>query len=182
MSAAPDRPLVFVTIGTDHHRFDRLMTLMADWAAGHPDVDVLIQRGHTPAPPGVEAAAFMTVEEVTEAYRRATAVVCHGGPSTIMEARAAGHVPIVVARDPQFGEHVDAHQLRFAARVGEEGLATTAQTPDALASALERALAAGPPGGPCPDRPEAAAAIARIGRLLDGLMAGRPVPARGGRR
>jgi UDP-N-acetylglucosamine transferase subunit ALG13 len=169
-ATAPDRPVVFVTVGTDHHRFDRLLAMVADWAAARDDVDVVAQSGHTPPPAGAEATAFMTEAEVDACHRRAVAVVCHGGPSTIMEARDAGHVPIVVARDPRYGEHVDGHQLRFAAHVADSGLITAVQSPEALAAALDHALVGGPPDGPCPERPEAAAAIDRIGRLLDQLI------------
>jgi UDP-N-acetylglucosamine transferase subunit ALG13 len=174
-SIAPQRPFVFVTVGTDHHRFDRLLTMLAAWAADHPELDVVAQSGHTPSPTGIDATAFMTEAEVADRHRRAIAVVCHGGPSTIMEARAAGHVPIVVARDPQFGEHVDGHQLRFAAHVGDAGLVTAVQTPDALTAVLDAALAAGPPQGPCTERPEAAATIERVGHLLDQLIEERSV-------
>jgi UDP-N-acetylglucosamine transferase subunit ALG13 len=177
-----ERPLVFVSVGTDHHGFDRLLRMMAEWARSHPDVTVLAQTGHTPSSEGLDAVAFMAPGELGDTLGRASAVVCHGGPSTIMEARAAGHIPIVVARDPQFGEHVDGHQLRFVGRIGDAGVIAGVQTADALASALDQALDAGPPDGPCPDRPEAQASIERIGTLLDGLITDHHVDRARGRR
>ena len=45
LDAAPrPRPLVFVTVGSDHHRFDRLVSWVDAWAAGR-DVDCVIQYG-----------------------------------------------------------------------------------------------------------------------------------------
>ena len=164
-----DRPLVFVSVGTDHHRFDRLLAMMLDWSRAHPDIAVLAQTGHTPPPDGLDGVAFMAPEDVEAAFGRARAVVCHGGPSTIMEARAAGHVPVVVARDPGRGEHVDGHQMRFIAQIADHGIVAAAQAPDGLAAALGHALEVGPSGDVGRPRPEAEAAIERIGDLLDEL-------------
>jgi UDP-N-acetylglucosamine transferase subunit ALG13 len=52
-------------------------------------------------------------DELARLIETAARVVTHGGPGLILQARAAGRQPIVIARDPRFGEHVDAHQLRF---------------------------------------------------------------------
>jgi UDP-N-acetylglucosamine transferase subunit ALG13 len=167
-----DRPLVFVSIGTDHHRFDRLLAMIATWARAHPEVAVLAQTGHTPPPDGLDAVAFMAPEDVAAAFGRAAAVVCHGGPSTIMEARAAGHVPVVVARDPGLGEHVDAHQMRFVTQIAGHGTVAAVQEADALADALGHALETGPVGNAGEPRPEVGATIERISALLDGLVEG----------
>lgn len=167
----PPRPLVFVSVGTDHHRFDRLLEMIDHWRAHRPQVDVLVQRGHTPERPGLDAVDFMGPDELGAVLDRATAVVCHGGPSTIMEARERGHRPVVVARDPATDEHVDGHQLRFVERIAADGIVVAVQTQEAFEEAVDAAIAAGPPREPCPDRPEALAAIGRIGELLDGLIA-----------
>lgn len=170
MRTTAERPLVVVTLGTDHHPFGRLLAMVQDWAVAHPAVEVVVQCGHTPPPAGLDAVEFMAPDELASLFARASAVVTHGGPSSIMEARAHGHVPIVVARDPDLGEHVDGHQLRFVSRVGEDGLVRAVQTPDALAEVLDASVAQGPPTEPCPDRPEAVASVERIAELLDELI------------
>jgi UDP-N-acetylglucosamine transferase subunit ALG13 len=71
----------------------------------------------------------------------ATAVVSHGGPSTVMDARMAGRLPIVVARDPMRGEHVDDHQRRFAAHLRRHGLAKVVDEERELHRLLDAALA-----------------------------------------
>jgi UDP-N-acetylglucosamine transferase subunit ALG13 len=83
-------PRVVVAVGTDHHPFPRLMSWISSWPEG--DVDWFVQ-----------------LDELVAA----DAVVCHGGPGLIMDVRAAGHRPVVVARRPDLGEHVDSHQVEF---------------------------------------------------------------------
>ena len=55
------------------------------------------------------------------------------------DARAGGHLPILVPRDPALGEHVDGHQMRFAGWVESKGLATVARDADTFASAVAAA-------------------------------------------
>ena len=40
-------------------------------------------------------------------------VVLPGGPSLMMEWLRRGFVPVIVPRDPDLGEHIDTHQIRF---------------------------------------------------------------------
>ena len=166
---------VFVSVGTDHHPFDRLLDLVGAWASEHPEVTVLVQSGYTEAPaalhlPSVTVVPFLDGADLDAQLREATVVVCHGGPSTIMEARAAGHTPIVVARDPARGEHVDGHQQRFVARIAQDGIVVAVDGHDDLSGALEQAIASGPPAGRRLERDEAVATIGRIGDLLDELI------------
>ena len=104
----------------------------------------------------------------------ATAVVCHGGPGTIMGAREAGHVPIVVPRRSDLGEHVDDHQVRFATRVAAAGQVHLATDQPTFSSLLERADA-GEAGFRIDLATEdpAAEAIARFAASVDALLARR---------
>jgi UDP-N-acetylglucosamine transferase subunit ALG13 len=143
---------VFVSLGTDHHPFDRLLTMIGAWAADHPEVTVLVQSGHTEVPaalhlPSVTVVPFLDVADLDAQLSEATAVVCHGGPSTIMEARAAGHTPIVAARDPARGEHVDGHQQRFVARIARDAIVVAVDGPHPLSGARGPAVSSGPPAG-----------------------------------
>ena len=70
--------------------------------------------------------------------------VCHGGPGTIMDAREAGHVPLCVPRDPKLGEHVDDHQQRFAAMVGQAGVVRHVASVESFHEELDLALALWP--------------------------------------
>ena len=122
---------LFVSVGTDHHRFDRLVGWVVDFAVAHPDWAVALQHGRTPQPQGpanLEAFAFCDHGRLQELFAGSDAVVSHGGPATITEARRTGHLPVVVPRDPQHGEHVDGHQMLFAARLAAAGLVTLARS------------------------------------------------------
>ncbi len=104
---------VLVTVGTDHHRFDRLVQWADRWAAAHPDVDVLVQCGTTAAPKYAQSVPMLGYDEMVSAMSQASVVVAHGGPATTMDARSVGHRPIVVPRSADHGEHVDNHQVTF---------------------------------------------------------------------
>ncbi len=134
-------PLVVASVGTDHHRFDRLVGWIDTWAGRSRSVRVVIQRGTAAPAVSAESAPVFASAELLALFAEATAVVCHGGPSTVMDVRAAGLLPIVVPRDPALGEHVDGHQLRFADHLARHGLARVVTDRTRLESTLDAALA-----------------------------------------
>jgi UDP-N-acetylglucosamine transferase subunit ALG13 len=174
---APSRsskPLVVVLVGTDHHPFDRLVGWVDAWAAGH-DARVVIQHGTATPPEHAEGVRLLPGEELAALLQDATAVVCHGGPGTIADARAAGRLPIVVARDPKRGEHVDDHQQRFVVAAARAGEIRAVDGREALASELDAALA-----DPLGQRIDAGArdvraAVARFGERVSRLFEPAPV-------
>lgn len=134
-------PDVVVSLGTDHHSFDRLVRWIDDYARRHRTLRFLVQHGHSAAPAVAAGTPFLPGEELGEHMRRARVVVAHGGPGTIVQARRAGRLPIVVARDPELDEHVDEHQLLFVRRLEEAGRIRSCATPQQLFALLDRALA-----------------------------------------
>lgn len=163
-------PLVLVTVGTDHHPFDRLIGWIDRWDAP-ARVRLVVQYGTAVAPRTAEGTPFLTPDEFAELLDRADAVVCSGGPGAIMEARAVGLRPIVVPRRSNLGEHVDDHQRAFADFMGARDLVTLADEESALCAALDAvALDA---RAYCIDRTRGeAAGVTRIGELIDGLVNG----------
>lgn len=138
------RSRLFVSVGTDHHPFDRLVGWVADFARANPDWDVALQHGRTAAPPplaNLEAFAFCDHAKLIALFSGSDAVVSHGGPATITEARRTGHLPVVVPRDPSFGEHVDGHQMLFAGRLAGAGLVALAGSYTELDAAVHAARA-----------------------------------------
>jgi UDP-N-acetylglucosamine transferase subunit ALG13 len=108
--------MILVTVGTHHQPFDRLVRACEELATSER---VVVQRGTSRwCPVGCEVHDEVAAGRLARWMAEASAVVCHAGPATIFEALDAGHTPIVVARDPAHGEHVDDHQLRFVARLG----------------------------------------------------------------
>lgn len=177
----PEPPLLLVTVGTDHHPFDRLIEWVDRWLAEGPaeHVRCVVQHGSARLPKTGEAYEHLAHSELQAAMAEAAVIVCHGGPATITEARRTGHLPIVVPRDPELGEHVDDHQLRFARHLSERGLIACCDTEDAFRGALDSAHAE-PERFRFPGPSEAAGGVApvaesvrRAGALIDDLLAGR---------
>jgi UDP-N-acetylglucosamine transferase subunit ALG13 len=104
-------PRVVVAVGTDHHPFERLMRWVSGWPEG--GIEWFVQHGSSPCPPGARGRPLLGADELVAEMVAADAVVCHGGPGLLMDARMAGHRPVVVARRPDLGEHVDEHQVAF---------------------------------------------------------------------
>lgn len=176
---------MLVVVGTDVHRFDRLVGWLERWHAARPEVRLVLQYGHSRTPALPEATPFLGHEELQQAMAESTLVVSHGGPATITEARRTGHLPIVVPRDPAHDEHVDNHQQLFSRRLGAAGMVRLCESEAELVAALDEGLAdpsrfvlAADPGRPDPR----AEAVARVGAVIDGLVAGRVRQRAGGRR
>jgi UDP-N-acetylglucosamine transferase subunit ALG13 len=167
--------LVVALTGTDHHPFERMVQWVDAAAARHRDVRFLIQYGAARPPLVAEGQEFLTHDRLVALLSEATAVVCHGGPGIITEAREAGHVPLCVPRDPHLGEHVDGHQQRFAAVAAGAGVVRVIASLDSfhqeLAGAIVHAPCLGKDTPPSQVR-EAARALAAA--ELDHLISVRP--------
>jgi UDP-N-acetylglucosamine transferase subunit ALG13 len=177
-------PLLLVTVGTDHHPFDRLVRWADAWLAGHPgQLRCLMQTG-TSAPPtgGVgEWRAYLEFDALQAARSAAAAVVCHGGPGTILGARQGGAVPIVVPRQHRLGEHVDDHQVAFSRRLAADGGGIhLAETEADLHRLLDRVAVEPAAFRSGPEDRATAVAVREFGRLVDGLVGDRAVPMRAG--
>jgi UDP-N-acetylglucosamine transferase subunit ALG13 len=166
-------PLVVVTVGTDHHRFDRLVEWVEHWFAERADeVRVVAQTGTARPSSTFPCQAYLAPAELEEAVNAATVVVSHGGPATIMGVRKLGLMPIVVPRDPARDEHVDDHQQRFGRWLAARGEVALATTEAELHGRLDAALADPAAyrladGGTDPH----AEAVERFGVLVDELLA-----------
>ncbi|WP_442791644.1 glycosyltransferase [Micromonospora sp. NBC_01813] len=165
---------ILVAVGTDRHRFDRLIGWLEDWYPPAADrVDLVVQYGHSRTPDIAGATAFLDHDALQRAMSRASLVVCHGGPATILEARRHRHLPIVVPRDPALGEHVDDHQLLFARRLAGAGLVRLCESQASLVDALEAGLREPATFGIGADNGTDAArqaAVARVGEIIEGLI------------
>jgi UDP-N-acetylglucosamine transferase subunit ALG13 len=177
-------PLLLVTVGTDHHPFDRLVGWAGAWLAAHPGTLRCLMQTGTSAPPAgpAEWQAYLEFGALQAAMASAAAVVCHGGPGTILGARHMGAVPIVVPRQHRLGEHVDDHQVAFSRRLAAQGGGIhLAETETDLHRLLDR-VAADPAAFRSGPRDRATAtAVREFGRLVDGLVGRRPSPRAGAR-
>ena len=160
-------PFILAAVGTDHHPFDRFVTWLDTWQQHNAECEVFIQRGTTKLVPHARSAQWLEPGELDAMMHRADAIVCHGGPSTIMEARQAGVVPVVIPRNPAMGEHVDEHQMRFSAFMAGKGAIQVAHDESELSQQLkgvvhgtaERVVTGTPPE-----------TLTRISAIVDDLM------------
>lgn len=156
--------MIFVTVGTNEARFDRLLRALAELPI---DEQLVVQHGHS-SPirrPNAELVDFLPFERMGETIRSARVVVTHAGVGSIMVALANGKRPIVVPRRKSFGEAVDDHQLQLGRRFAEAGLVTLVETPEALGEALA-----------CEQQavrvlPTSSLLAEDIGRFLEGVIA-----------
>lgn len=163
---------VFVTVGTDHHPFERLIGWIDDWERP-TGVDVLVQHGSTRAPLAAEGVAFLDVAELRQTLELSDLIVTQGGPGGIMDARRTGRRPIVVPRRAALGEAVDDHQVAFARHLARLGTIDLVEN----RAELHRALSAGvldPDSWRCTPLEDTAATVAEaVGREVGAAVARR---------
>ena len=127
--------MIFVTVGTNEARFERLLRAVA---ALPTDESFVIQHGHSPAirRPNCELVDFLPFEAMVETMRRARVIVTHAGVGSVMVALSNGKRPVVVPRRKALGEAVDDHQLELGRRFAQAGFVTLAETETDLADAV----------------------------------------------
>lgn len=113
--------MIFVTVGTHEQPFNRLVRRFDELVTeGILTEPVFIQTGYcTYAPKYCGWERFISAPEMKELMTAADVVVTHGGPSSFIEAMAAGKVPVVVPRLARYGEHVNDHQEAFVRLVAD---------------------------------------------------------------
>ena len=164
-----------VTVGTDHHRFDRLMDWLERWNADRPGaIHWIAQHGSTRPLAGADGFAMKPREELLELLRAADVVVTQGGPGGIMDSRECGTVPIVVPRLARLDEVVDDHQVAFTRQLAGRGLVVAAESEAELHAALDRAV-----GDPASlavgdHASDVSQTVARFGAAVAQLLASKP--------
>lgn len=162
---------LFVTVGTEHYPFRRLIWWVDAWleAREDPSVRCVVQYGASEPPRIAEGQPFFSFEAMLDLNRRADAVVCHGGTGSVMLARHAGKRPIVVPRLHALGEHVDDHQVRFARWMAARGEVELAETEEQFRRILDEIPRKRRMERTRPD-PRVELAVARAGALIDSLL------------
>lgn len=115
--------MILLSLGTHQQPFPRALDLIEPLALSGEKL--VVQHGSTPPRPEMPNTtwvAFMAFDDLVAAMEQARSVVCHAGVGTIVTAIRAGHVPVVIPRQPHRGEHVDDHQMDIASRYAERGL------------------------------------------------------------
>ena len=139
--------MIFVTVGTHHDPFNRLLDALAQL----DPAELVVQYGPGQPPPGVaRAEAFMPFEQMVACCREAEKVVTHAGVGSILLARREGHTPLVVPRQHGLGEHVDEHQAELTRALAARGTVV----PVYDVAELGRLVADAPPRQPPAERVE----------------------------
>jgi UDP-N-acetylglucosamine transferase subunit ALG13 len=127
--------MILITVGTNEATFDRLLRTVEELAVRE---EVVVQHGPSAVRPrGATCRDFMSFDELVATMRQARVVVTHAGVGSVMTALLAGKRPIVVPRLRRHGEAVDDHQLSFARRLEEGGLAVLVEEPAQLGPMVE---------------------------------------------
>jgi UDP-N-acetylglucosamine transferase subunit ALG13 len=175
----PLRPLILVTVGGDHHPFDRLLGWLDRWLAdgGAEHATVVVQHGPARPPRFGRPVDYLGYEELQQLIASADVVVSSGGPATLTEVRRAGLRPVAVPRRADLGEVVDDHQQIFVERLDALGLVVAVTEEDRLRAVLDAAVAdpSWLRSHPADGEPRPApAAVARVGGLIDDMLSPEP--------
>lgn len=108
--------MIFVTVGTQLP-FERMIQSVDQWAALHPEVEVVMQTGETVyQPQHCRYTAFTAPAEWDALFSRASLVVSHAGMGTILKSLDYTKPLIIMPRLAEYGEHRNDHQLATAER------------------------------------------------------------------
>ena len=134
--------MIFVTVGTHHQGFDRLVQA-ADELAAVLDEPVVIQRGGTVlVPQHARHFSFCSMQEMADWISQARVVVAQAGAGTIISALQQGKALVVTPRLKAYGENYTDHQMELAVELERQGRAVlvTDLTAASLQEAIQRAL------------------------------------------
>jgi len=105
---------IFVTVGTDQH-FNRMVKIVDDWAANHPEIEIFVQIGETDyTPKNIPFSKFLEPSEFIAKVRSASLVVGHAGMGTILTALRHQKPILVMPKLARLGEHRNEHQTATA--------------------------------------------------------------------
>ena len=83
--------MIFVTVGTTHFQFDRLLSAVAALDTGD---ELVVQRGPSRVPLGsARVMDFLSFDELNDHVRQADTVITHAGVGSIMVALSRGSGP-----------------------------------------------------------------------------------------
>jgi UDP-N-acetylglucosamine transferase subunit ALG13 len=164
-------PKTVVSLGTDYHPFDRLVSWMDEWLeqqAAPPSC--LVQHGFSRAPHFAPGVRMVSHQEILDLYSAAEIVVVQGGPGSIFDALSTGHIPITVPRRAQLNEVVDDHQVEFARQMARQGQAVLVETKESLWAELEHAMEQPGDFQTVPRHSGSAEAALRLGRAVQEMQ------------
>jgi UDP-N-acetylglucosamine transferase subunit ALG13 len=150
--------MIFVTVGTQLP-FDRLVSVVDQWAARQGRRDVFAQAGPTTRPPRFIAwAPFIDAGEFQRRCESAELIVAHLGMGSIITALELGKPILVMPRQASLHEHRNDHQAAMARRLAGSSRVSVAWDGSELEQKLSESLPLGRAAerlgsGDCPHSP-----------------------------
>jgi UDP-N-acetylglucosamine transferase subunit ALG13 len=133
--------MIFVTVGTDTHAFDRLLKEI-DKLVGEGKIKekVMAQIGSsTYKPQNYEYFTFESSERLESLLNDSSLIISHAGIGNIISALSRLKPLVLVPRLATFGEHTDDHQMEIAEQLDREGRAVCVKDIALLSDAIEKA-------------------------------------------
>jgi UDP-N-acetylglucosamine transferase subunit ALG13 len=117
--------MIFVTVGTDNHQFNRLLEEIDNLIKeGKIKEKVIAQIGYsTYEPKYYKYFRFAPFKKILELNRKARIIISHAGAGSIITALEYNKPLILVPRMKKFGEHIDDHQIQIAKELRKKGKA-----------------------------------------------------------
>lgn len=132
--------MIFVTVGTTYYPFHRLAEVVNKYVSKNTKEIVIIQSGHTKtfkSAPNVTKNSFYPLGKMQSFLKTAHIVVTQAGEGSVLQALTLSkNPPIVVPRNPKFGEHVDNQQIEIASVLKSKGLALVLEEPADLTKTI----------------------------------------------
>lgn len=132
--------MIFLTVGTQLP-FERLVKAVDDWAADHPDIEIVAQVGRTLyRPKGFAVVPSLGPERYRETFERADVVVSHAGMGTIITALETNKPLLLMPRLAALNEHRNDHQLGTARHFASYDLIRVVEDASELRDQLDKML------------------------------------------
>lgn len=108
MRVGGTQPLIVATVGLSEEPFSQLVDWVGTWLVSREErVRAVVQHGTTPPPPLAACAPVLPFAELQMLLQQAHVVICAGGQRIVTEARAHGHIPVVVPRPQLLTDDMD---------------------------------------------------------------------------
>jgi len=127
--------VIFLTVGTSPHQFDRLVKAMDDGVGTHLiEEEIFAQIGDCRyRPKNIPYAEMLTKSEFDAKFKSASCIVGHAGMGTISMSLEASKPILVMPRMAKYKEHVNDHQVSTADMFEKLGHVLVAHSAEELA-------------------------------------------------
>lgn len=120
----PEKPIIFVTVGTNQYDFDRLFTMLSKLTLYHSDkVEWIIQAAHNKlkvAPKSGKVVSLVSRDEMQSYVQNASVVISHCGIGSINLMLSYQKRVFFIPRLSKYKEFSDDHQLQIANEIGND--------------------------------------------------------------